>query len=187
MIVTVTGGRDFSDRTFVEYVLDGMHESSQITALRHGGSLGVDTHAGEWARLRQVPVQVFWAKWESEGKRAGANRNARMLDARPLTEGLVAFPGGKGTQNCVMNARKRRIPVFDAGALYEEWLNRPPSLGEVMVEATRQLMDEMRATEAFEGLMRLDLGGKGEFPADSSRKLLNPPPTHPERPEDVVE
>jgi hypothetical protein len=110
-----------------------------------------------------------------------------MLDARPLTEGLVAFPGGKGTQNCVMNARKRRIPVFDAGALYEEWLNRPPSLGEVMVEATRQLMDEMRATEAFEGLMRLDLGGKGEFPADSSRKLLNPPPTHPERPEDVVE
>lgn len=187
MIVTVTGGRDFRDHRYIAYVLDGMHEAGRITILRHGGSLGADQLAGGWAREHQVPEQPFYAKWEQEGKRAGPNRNARMLDAHPRTEGLIAFPGGKGTRNCVLQAHKRRIPVFDARQLYDEWLNRPPSLGEVMVEATRQLMDEMKATEAFEGLMTLDLGG-------NARILANPPPIHQNRPEidlegpeDVVE
>jgi len=194
MIVTVTGGRGFRDHRYVEFILDGMHEAERITILRHGGSNGVDSLAGGWAGDHFVPVQVFWAKWESEGKSAGVRRNARMLDARPITDGLVAFPGGKGTANCVMNARKRRIPVFDAGALYEEWQNRPPSLGETVVEATRDLMDEMKATEAFEGLMRLDLSGIRPNPPriapprpELSDLGLNPSEIDPEGPEDVME
>ena len=187
MIVTVTGGRQFKDQAFVRFILDGMHEASRITILRHGGSNGVDSLAMEWAVDHYVATQVFWAKWESEGKAAGVRRNARMLDARPLTEGLIAFPGGKGTANCVLNARKRRIPVFDAGSLYDEWLNRPPSLGESLVDATKALMDEMKATEAFEGLMRLDLGGNVGIGEISARIAPIRPEIDLEGPEDVVE
>jgi hypothetical protein len=161
MIMTVTGGREFHDGAYVEYVLDGMHRAEMVTTLRHGGALGVDSLAGEWARRRGVPTQVFWARWEQEGRRAGPNRNARMLDARPSTAGLIAFPGGRGTDNCVLQARKRRIPVFDVGLLYQEWRNKPLTFVELAVRASRELMHHMEADEAVSGVLRLNLSQGG--------------------------
>lgn len=162
MIVTVTGGRDFSDRGFVYYVLDGMHASERVTTVRQGGGKGLDWWARWWCGDRQVPVQTFQAVWEN-GKRAGPIRNRKMLEARPLCDGVVAFPGGKGTQNCVQTARSLGLPVFEVSKLYQEWLDRPKSLGELAVEATRALMEQMRADQAESGVLTLDLGGRGEL------------------------
>jgi len=42
MIVLVTGGRDYSDRSKLNTVLDGMHARMPFDLLIHGGAPGAD-------------------------------------------------------------------------------------------------------------------------------------------------
>lgn len=190
MIVAVTGGRDFDDREFIHFILDGLHHSNRITTLRNGGASGVDLIAYGWARSRQVPVQTFNPDWEQFGKRAGPDRNRRMLAAEPLCGGVVAFPGGRGTADCVRQARRLGFPVFDVSSLYAEWLDRQintSSFGDAVVAATKALMDQIEADGADSGVLKLDLGGKGELPPQIGRFGRILPPTDPKEAPDVLE
>ena len=111
MIVLVTGGRGYSNRQYVFYILDQIHQRSKITLLVHGGARGADTLAGEWAESRGVPVQAFMADWERYGYRAGPVRNARMLrEAQPRL--CVAFAGGRGTADMVYRCQAAKVAVF---------------------------------------------------------------------------
>jgi len=96
MKVLVCGGRTFNDRDRVFSVLDRLHHTTPITRVIHGGAPGADRLAGAWAALHTVPVSVFFAKWNDQGRGAGHIRNAKML-----TEGqpdlVLCFPGGPGT------------------------------------------------------------------------------------------
>lgn len=102
MRMLVCGGRHFSDRTGLFYVLDYIASGFPhgVKLVIHGGARGADQLAGEWASERGIPCAVFPANWEKHGKRAGLIRNEQMLsEGKP--DLIVAFPGGAGTNHMV--------------------------------------------------------------------------------------
>jgi hypothetical protein len=111
LTIVVTGGRDYSDRGAVFAALDSVHAKSGIARLVHGGARGADTLAGDWAKARGIPCDVYPADWSRDGKRAGPIRNRSMLGTA-LPDGVVAFPGGSGTADCVKAAGERGIRVW---------------------------------------------------------------------------
>lgn len=57
-----------------------------------------------------VPYAIVPANWDVFDRRAGPVRNSWMLDLKP--DLVIAFPGGRGTQNMVEQAKKRGIKVM---------------------------------------------------------------------------
>jgi hypothetical protein len=109
MKIIVCGGRDFADRSGLYAFLDGLEGVSQVV---HGGARGADALAGDWARERGIPVQVFHADWDREGKAAGPLRNERM--AKAGADLLVAFKGGRGTAHMVRTCEALGMRVIKA-------------------------------------------------------------------------
>lgn len=114
-LIVVCGGRDFDDRAVVYSALDRLHAKQPITVLAEGGARGADALANQWATERGVKVETFGAPWLEFGKRAGHERNARMVvwAKEHGARGLVAFPGGRGTADAVRQARARGIVVWE--------------------------------------------------------------------------
>ncbi len=74
MRVLVCGGRDYTDRGWLQSVLSRIHAASSITVLIHGRARGADSLAGEWAERNGVMVLEYAADWERYRKAAGAGR-----------------------------------------------------------------------------------------------------------------
>lgn len=111
--IVVTGGRDYHDRQHVFDVLERYTEAATSVRLAHGGAAGADSLADAWGRddLR-TEVVVYPADWQTHGRSAGPMRNHYMLEAeRPMM--VIAFPGGRGTDNCVAHARNLGLTVVD--------------------------------------------------------------------------
>ena len=72
---------------------------------------GADRWAHEWATERQVEIDPMAAAWRRHGSRAGPLRNQDML-ARGGVVCLIAFPGGRGTEDMVERATRANIPVW---------------------------------------------------------------------------
>jgi hypothetical protein len=95
--------------------LDRLHAQHGLTAIIHGGAPGADRLAGQWARRAGVPITSFPADWHAHGRAAGPIRNRRMIEeGRP--DLVLAAPGGRGTADCVRQARAAGIPVREIGA-----------------------------------------------------------------------
>lgn len=109
----VCGGRDFPSPAQVFRYLDEYHAKTPISELIQGGARGVDTFAKEWAWHNGLIIYTCKAEWEKYGRAAGHIRNARMLEWKP--DVVIAFPGGSGTANMMMQARKAGVPVVEAG------------------------------------------------------------------------
>jgi predicted polyphosphate/ATP-dependent NAD kinase len=101
--IIVTGGRDYSDKDALFQVLDNLEP--RPTLVVQGGARGADALAKLWAQTRNVPWKTHMADWELYGPSAGPRRNRVMLMAHPEAK-VIAFPGGKGTANCVATARE---------------------------------------------------------------------------------
>lgn len=111
--VIVCGGRGFDDADFLEAKLDEMHAEYAFRDLMQGGAFGADRLAKIWAMTRH-PEIVLWqinAEWSKFGLGAGFIRNKRMMDWKP--DMVVAFPGGKGTQNMVELAHAAGVEVVE--------------------------------------------------------------------------
>ena len=107
MRVCVCGGRNFSDREYIFDSLDWAREDVLYPfTLLNGGAPGADQLSTEWAISRGVPYEVFEADWKKHGKAAGPIRNKLMLASG--IDVLLAFPGGKGTQNMVDICKKSK-------------------------------------------------------------------------------
>lgn len=105
--VLVCGGRAFHGPLLVKRVLDSL----QPRLIIHGGARGADTLAGEYAEKTGTPCMAFPAPWSSKGRAAGPIRNAWMLEfGRP--DLVVAFPGGRGTEDMVTKAERAGIRVM---------------------------------------------------------------------------
>jgi YspA, cpYpsA-related SLOG family len=106
LVVLVCGGRDYADRAHVYGVLDEIHakHTAGIEILRHGGARGADELAGIWARANGVAEDKMPADWARHGRRAGPIRNAAMLVKEPPPSVVIAFPGGRGTDDMVSRA-----------------------------------------------------------------------------------
>jgi hypothetical protein len=128
MIVIVTGGRNYADACMVRAVLSELDPR----AIWHGGASGADRIAADYAELWGEDCTEFKADWKRHGRAAGPMRNQHMIDcAARLREfalpdeceiRVVAFPGGRGTADCVKRAREAGLDVIevtDSG--YGEW------------------------------------------------------------------
>lgn len=66
--------------------------------------------AWEWATARGLQVQTYPADWKRLGRKAGPLRNQQMLDEfKP--ELVLAFPGGRGTEDMMARAVRAGVPV----------------------------------------------------------------------------
>lgn len=114
MRVLVCGGRRFTDFKKLCRILDQVHQKRPITCLIHGDAPGADSLAGRWATLRGIPVVPYPADWEAHGRsHAGRMRNFTMLHVgRP--DLVVAFEGGTGTTDMILQSKRAGIPVLCA-------------------------------------------------------------------------
>lgn len=111
MKLLVCGGRDYTDRAALYKALDHLHARRTIELVIHGAARGADSLAAEWAGARGIQSKAFPALWHAYGKAAGWIRNQHMLDAGQ-PDGVVAFPGGRGTADMINRAHTAGVPVW---------------------------------------------------------------------------
>lgn len=115
MKLLVCGGRDYDDRKAVFAALDRVHRERGIDLVIHGAASGADRLAGSWADVNYVrvaPYPVLPKEWQTSGKKAGPLRNKQMLEwEKP--DGVVAFPGGRGTADMIRQAKRAGVPVWE--------------------------------------------------------------------------
>ena len=110
MRLLVCGGRDFSDYVWLQETLDKLHAETPVDLLIQGGANGADNLAERWAAHRGIGCITFMAMWKQHGRKAGPMRNQRMIEeGRP--DLVVAFPGGRGTDDMVWRAQQAGIEV----------------------------------------------------------------------------
>lgn len=134
MIVAFTGWRGWDDELFIHQRLDE-HWGHQLLfghrnddlIFRVGDAVGADAIVAAHLRAAGVEPIVYVARWDAEGKAAGAIRNRRMLlgldehDPRQKEPAdlLLAFPEpgrsepskSSGTWNAIRQAHWRGIEV----------------------------------------------------------------------------
>lgn len=111
MKVLVCGGRDFFQKSFVDYAL--LLIEKDITTIVHGAARGADSLAGTWAIENGKVEESYKPDTSIDGPWPGAGnrRNQRMFDcSKP--DLIIAFPGGPGTANMVKIGRKAGTPTF---------------------------------------------------------------------------
>jgi hypothetical protein len=108
--VIVCGGRDYWNRDHVFAALDRLLRLRGIDLLIQGGATGADALAKQWCELRGVKCKTCPADWGRLGKRAGYVRNRYMLTFMP--DGVVAFPGGRGTADMCRAAEESGVKVW---------------------------------------------------------------------------
>lgn len=112
MKVLVCGGRNFKNFSGLSKVMSNLEPYPTI--LVHGDARGADQMAGQWARNNGIEERRYPAKWKVHGKAAGFVRNAEMLQTEN-PDLVIAFPGGKGTQNMIDLAKKKGYKVRKYG------------------------------------------------------------------------
>ena len=109
--VIVCGGRDFIDYDFVSKTLNYINKHYPINLIIQGGAKGADTLAKNWAIENNVYCDTYNANWNEHGRAAGPIRNTEMLE-KGCPDFVIAFPGGKGTNNMIEQAQKKVISVL---------------------------------------------------------------------------
>lgn len=104
--VIVTGGRHYANAEKVAAILGPIGPRVVV----HGGATGADHLAAIWAVAHGINSVAVYADWKGMGRKAGPMRNAEMLRLYPRAT-VVAFPGGKGTADCVKQARAIGMPI----------------------------------------------------------------------------
>lgn len=108
MKIIVTGGRDFDDYDLVVKTLSDL----KPTMIIQGGARGADFLALKFAKANSIEYKTYKAEWSVYGKLAGFRRNRLMLiENRDAT--VVAFKGGKGTENCISTAKHLGFLVLE--------------------------------------------------------------------------
>ena len=104
MKVLVTGGRHYADRERVYEELDKLLESvAESVLIIQGGASGADRLARGWANERSQQTCTFPYP-SGHGRSGGPFRNSWMFRAIDV-DFVLAFPGGKGTEDTVRRAR----------------------------------------------------------------------------------
>lgn len=106
--VAVTGGRNYDNVEFVYKSLEEIRSRYGPFTLLVGDATGLDSIARDWAFIHNVGMNVFKADWKKFGRAAGPIRNKKMINRAGL---LLAFPGGRGTADCVRAAQHSGIPI----------------------------------------------------------------------------
>lgn len=76
-----------------------------------GDASGVDYMTKIVCNYIGISFIEYKADWDKHGKSAGPIRNQEMIDQEP--DLVLAFPGGRGTADCVRRAKKAKIKVIE--------------------------------------------------------------------------
>lgn len=111
MRVIVCGGRNYTDRDRIHNTLLALNsELGPFKCVIHGDATGADHEGMLWAEMMGIPHSPFRPDWHAQGRAAGPIRNQRMIDeGKP--DLVIAFPGGRGTQDMIDRARVAGVPV----------------------------------------------------------------------------
>lgn len=109
MIVLVCGGRNFYNKSLLYSALKAA--PFEITKIVNGGANGADKLSTIWAKEKGIPYVEYPAEWNKYGRRAGPIRNAEMLELENI-DYVIAFPGGKGTEDMIKRAEAKGIKVL---------------------------------------------------------------------------
>jgi hypothetical protein len=111
MKLIIAGGRhhNFSKEDMDK--LDLLESAVHIEEVVSGGCpTGADNWGEVWADSKNIPTKIFKADWSKHGKAAGPLRNKAMAE---YADGVVLFPGGKGTESMLKEAKKAGIKVVN--------------------------------------------------------------------------
>ena len=115
MKVIVCGSRGIKDYDLVKRVIeDGLRvleiEVKDVEVVS-GTAAGVDRKGEKWAEENGLKLHKYPGDWEKYGNKAGFIRNAEMVR---IADALIAVWDGesRGTNNCILEARKKRIPIY---------------------------------------------------------------------------
>lgn len=86
------------------------------TTLAHGNAIGGDQAIARWTKencngMVTIATYAVDTRIDGDWPLAGHRRNRRML-IESAARALIAFPGHTGTVNCINEAVKLRIPVY---------------------------------------------------------------------------
>ena len=119
MRVLVCGGRNYDNYEELYAVLDwidcsweGPETFGPISVIISGHAKGADALSEQWAKKREVSLEIYPAEWNVYGKSAGFIRNQQMID-EGLPDLVVAFQGGKGTLNMLTLANRANITIYN--------------------------------------------------------------------------
>ena len=109
MKVIIAGSRNLDDIFYVDAAV--YLANWKITEIVSGGARGIDKAAIEYAKQNKLNFVEFMADWESQGKAAGAIRNAKMAE---YGDALIAIWDGAspGTLNMINTMVKLKKPVY---------------------------------------------------------------------------
>lgn len=98
--IVVTGGRDYENSAMVYDILSFLNPDEVYFG---DCPTGVDKYVKMWCEenISGLFYKEFKADWTKHGRSAGPIRNREMLVAAGSNAVTVAFPGGKGTKDCV--------------------------------------------------------------------------------------
>lgn len=109
MKLVIAGGRSYSLTDADHRFLRQLCRSHRVTEIVSGGAPGADRGGELFAKAAGLQLTVFPADWATHGRAAGPIRNRQMAEYCDL---VVLFPGGRGTQSMLREARRVGKPVL---------------------------------------------------------------------------
>lgn len=116
MNTAISGSRTFTDREFVEHVIDRLLERGDgiiIGDAPRGVDFFAFQHLSQKRGIRRDRWSRYIANWNKFGKMAGVERNARMI--KNADQLIAIFADGlrtPGTSNAVEIATSKGIPIY---------------------------------------------------------------------------
>jgi hypothetical protein len=108
MKIIITGGRDYADYIMVHDIIESLNPELIIQG---GCPTGADRLAMDSASELEIDCITYEADWNKYGKSAGPIRN-KLMCSENTSAIVIAFPGGKGTENCIQEAVKLNMLVM---------------------------------------------------------------------------
>jgi hypothetical protein len=109
MKLVCTGGRDYEDHNMVADLLTTLKPEEVYVG---DCSTGLDKLVVEVCQDYSIPCRVFEARWDEHGRAAGPIRNQEMIAAADSEALVLAFPGGRGTEDTVTRAKARNMMIL---------------------------------------------------------------------------
>ena len=110
MKLIIAGGRDFKIEHFEWEKLRMFILGNNVTEIVSGGARGADKIGEDAAKVLNISLKIFPANWKAYGKSAGFRRNKQMAK---YADGVLLFPGGKGTEHMYNIAQTEGLKIFD--------------------------------------------------------------------------
>ena len=115
--VIIAGSRYYDDYNRLvaacdQFLARELHDSTCSIVVLVGGATGADSLGVQYAKEKNLKVEVHEADWGVHGRAAGPIRNAEMAD---VADALIAFPkageANKGTLSMIKMARRKGLLV----------------------------------------------------------------------------